>query len=64
MLETVLYSLKLFVVGGEHIAMVMVVVGHIRTQNVMGVHNTIYLLVIGKIDPLPELPCSWYIECC
>ena len=47
MLETVLYSLKLFVVGGEHIAMVMVVVGHIRTRNVMGVHNTIYLLVIG-----------------
>ena len=44
MLETVLYSL---VVGGEHIAMVMVVVGHIRTQNVMGVHNTIYLLVIA-----------------
>ena len=44
MLETVLYSLRLFVVGCEHIAMVMVVVGHIYTQNVMGVHNTIYQL--------------------
>ena len=38
MLETVL------VVGGEHIAIAIVVVGHICTQNVMGVHNTIYLL--------------------
>ena len=27
---------------GEHIAMAMVVVGHICTQNVMGIHNTIY----------------------
>ena len=42
MLKTVLYSLRLFVVGGEHIAVVMVVVGHICTQNIMGVHNTIY----------------------
>ena len=31
MLETVFYSLKLFVVGGERIAMAMVVVGHICT---------------------------------
>ena len=46
MLETVLYSLRLFVVGGEHIAMVMVVVGHICTQNVMA-YTTLYLLVIG-----------------
>ena len=38
MLETVLYSLRLFVVGGEHIAMAMVVVGHICTQNIMGIH--------------------------
>ena len=29
MLETVFYSLRLFVVGGECIAMAMVVVGHI-----------------------------------
>ena len=29
MLETVFYSLRLFVVGGERIAMAMVVVGHI-----------------------------------
>ena len=27
--------------GGEHIAMAMVVVGHICTQNIMVVHNTI-----------------------
>ena len=46
MLETVLYSLRLFVVGGEHIAMAMVVVGHICTQNIMGVHNTIYLSIV------------------
>ena len=32
MLETVFYSLRLFVVGGERIAMAMVVVGHICTQ--------------------------------
>ena len=33
--------LRLFVVGGEHIAMAMVVmVGHICTQNVMVVHNS------------------------
>ena len=37
MLETVL-----FVVGGEHIAMAMVVVGLICTQIIMVVHNTIY----------------------
>ena len=37
MLETVLYSLRLFAVGGEHIAMATVVVGH--TQNIMVVHN-------------------------
>ena len=41
MLEMVLYSLRLFVVGGEHVAMAMVVVGHICTQN-MVVHNSIY----------------------
>ena len=39
MLETVL----LFVVSGEHIAMAMVVVGHISTQNIMVIHN----IVIG-----------------
>ena len=32
-------GLRLFVVSGEHIAMVMVVVGHICTQNIMAVHN-------------------------
>ena len=42
MLKMVFYSLRLFVVGGEHIAMVMVVVGHICTQNIMVLHNTIY----------------------
>ena len=31
-LEMVFYSLRLFVVGGERIAMAMVVVGHICTQ--------------------------------
>ena len=43
MLETVFYSLRLFVVGGERIAMAMVVVGHISTQNIMVIHN----IVIG-----------------
>ena len=33
-LETVLYRLRLFVVGGKHIAMAIVVVGHICTQNI------------------------------
>ena len=42
MLETVFYSLRLFVVGGKRIAMAMVVVGHICTQNIMVIHNTIY----------------------
>ena len=42
MLETVLYSLRLLVVVGEHIAVAMVVVGHICTHNIMVVHNTIY----------------------
>ena len=42
MLETVFYSPKLFVVGGERIAVAMVVVGHICTQNIMVVHNIIY----------------------
>ena len=41
MLKTVLYSLRLIVVGGEHIAMAMVMVGHICTQNIIAVHNTI-----------------------
>ena len=36
------YSLRLFVVGGERIAMAMVVVGHISTQNIMVIHNIIY----------------------
>ena len=44
MLETVFYSLRLFVVGGERIAMAMVVVGHICTQNNMVIHNIIYLI--------------------
>ena len=42
MLETVFYSLRLFVVGGEHVAMAMVLVGRICTQNIMFVHNTMY----------------------
>ena len=42
MLETVFYSLRLFVVGGGRIAMVMVVVGHISAQNIMVIHNIIY----------------------
>ena len=43
MLEMVFYSLRLFVVGGERIAaMAMVVVGHICTQNIMVIHNIIY----------------------
>ena len=42
MLETVFYSLRLFVVDGDRIAMAMVVVGHICTQNIMGIHNIIY----------------------
>ena len=37
-----IYSLRLFIVGGEHIAMTMVVVGHICTQNIMVVHNIIH----------------------
>ena len=41
MLETVLYS---FVVGGERIAMAMVVVGHICTQNIMVIHNIILFI--------------------
>ena len=41
MLETV-FNLRLFVVGGERIAMVMVVVGHICIQNIMVIHNIIY----------------------
>ena len=41
MLETVFYRLRLFVVGGERIAMAMVVVGHICTQNIV-IHNIIY----------------------
>ena len=40
MFQKVLYSLRLFVVGGEHIAMAMVVVGHIYTKHIMVVHNT------------------------
>ena len=34
MLETVLYRLRLFVVGGKHIAIIFLVVGHICTQNI------------------------------
>ena len=39
------FSLRLFVVvvGGEHIAMAMVVVGHICTQSIMVVNNIMYL---------------------
>ena len=33
----------LFVGGGERIAMAMVVVGHICTQNNMVIHNIIYI---------------------
>ena len=32
-------------VSGEHIAMAMVVVGHICTQTIMVVHNTIYNVI-------------------
>ena len=47
MLETMFYSLRLFVVGCERIAMAMVVVGHICTQNIMVIHNisTSYRLI-------------------
>ena len=55
-----IYSLRLFVVGGEHIAVVMVVVGHICTQNIMVVHNT---LLANKIDPLPEAICVAMATC-
>ena len=44
MLETVLYSLRLFVVGGERIAVAMVVVGHNTKYHGRTQH---YLLVIG-----------------
>ena len=47
MLETVFYSLRLFAVDGERIAMAMVVLGHICTQNIMVVYTQHYLLVIG-----------------
>ena len=42
--EKILDSKKehMLLVGGEHIAMAMVVVGHICTQNIMVVHNIIY----------------------
>ena len=40
MLETVLYSLR-FVVGGEHIAMAMVVVGQICTHNASRMLNIV-----------------------
>ena len=59
MLETVFYSLRLFVVGGERIAMAMVVVGHISTQNIIALMLwlpfklllfVIHLLVIGYIN--------------
>ena len=36
------FSLRLFVVGGERIAMAMVVVGNICTPTIMVVHNIIY----------------------
>ena len=41
------FSLRLFVVGCERIAMAMVVVGHICTQNIMVIHNisTSYRLI-------------------
>ena len=61
MLETVLYSLRLFVVGGEHIAMAMVVVGHICTQNVMVIHNTIHCL---RLSVLPWQHVTWLVKCC
>ena len=41
MLQNVLYSLRLFVVRGEHIAMAVIVVGHICTQNIMVVQLVI-----------------------
>ena len=41
----VFYRLRLFVVDGEHIAMAMVVVGHICTPNIMVVQATSYRLI-------------------
>ena len=51
MLETVFYTLRLFVVGGERIAMVMVVVGHICTQS----YTTVSTILISclKLFMLP-----------
>ena len=54
MLEKVFYSLRLFVVGGEHIAMAMVVVGHICTQH--------YLLI--RCLKLFLLPWQHVVKCC
>ena len=45
MLETVLYSLRLFVVLGEHITMAMVVVGHICTQSITTLSTSDRLLI-------------------
>ena len=53
MLETVFSGL---VVGGERIAMAMVVVGHICTQSIMVIHNIIYY-------PLPETICVAMATC-
>ena len=53
MLETVLYSLRLFVVGCEHIAMAMVVVEHICTQNMMDLEEHMFL----HYNVLPEAVC-------
>ena len=39
-----LYSLRLFVVGGKHIAMAIVVVGHICTQNIFRGESMAHLL--------------------
>ena len=54
-------DLRLFGVGGEHIAMVMVVVGHICTQQ----H---YLIVIGihclRLFVLPWQHVTWLVKCC
>ena len=60
-----IYSLRLFVVGGEHIAMVMVVVGHICTQNIMVVHNT--LLANNhclRLFVLPWQHVAGLVKCC
>ena len=53
---------KLFVVGGEHSAMAMVVVGHICTQNIMVVHNK--LIHCLRLSVLPWQHVTWLVNFC